>query len=116
MRRGRLRQRVSQQAPRAIPDRRWDELFAVMRCNRDRALLEIYVSSGARATELLDALAEDVDWAEQLIYVISKGTRLRQGCPCPRRAFAIWPPTSERVSLSRRVTRSGELAAVSPGS
>ncbi|MFC4506735.1 MULTISPECIES: tyrosine-type recombinase/integrase [Streptomyces] len=81
VRRGRLRQKVPQQAPRAVPDRLWDELFAAMRCNRDRALLEIYVSSGARASELLGALAEDVGWAEQLIYVISKGTRLRQGVP-----------------------------------
>jgi integrase len=81
MRRGRLRQKVPQQIPRAIPDHRWDELFAAMQGDRDRALLEIYVSSGARASELLGALAEDVDWSGQLIYVISKGTRLREGVP-----------------------------------
>jgi integrase len=52
-RRARLRQKVPMQAPRAIPDHRWDELFAEMGCDRDRALLEFYVSSGARASELL---------------------------------------------------------------
>lgn len=31
------------QAPRAIPDHLWDELFAEMGCDRDRALLEFYV-------------------------------------------------------------------------
>ncbi|MFE6487238.1 hypothetical protein ACFVGN_30480, partial [Streptomyces sp. NPDC057757] len=81
MRRGRLCQKVPQQAPRAIPDRRWDELFAAMRCDRDRAPLEIYVSSSAWASQLLGALAEGVGWAAHLIHVMSKGTRLRQGVP-----------------------------------
>jgi len=53
VRRARLRQRVPQQAPRSIPDALWDELLAAMGCDRDRALLEFYVSSGARASELL---------------------------------------------------------------
>ncbi|MGH3534114.1 MAG: hypothetical protein ACRDQG_05285 [Pseudonocardiaceae bacterium] len=39
--------------PRAIPDLMWDELFAAMTCDRDRTLLLCYVSSGARASELL---------------------------------------------------------------
>lgn len=42
-RRGRLRQKVPVQAPRSIPDHLWDELFAGMGCDRDRALLEFYV-------------------------------------------------------------------------
>ncbi|SFO73760.1 hypothetical protein SAMN04489713_10956 [Actinomadura madurae] len=46
VRRARLRQRVPQQTPRAIPDDHLDELFAAMGCDRDRALLEFYVSSG----------------------------------------------------------------------
>ena len=81
VRRARLRQRVPAQAPRAISDSLWDELFAEMGCDRDRALLEAYVSSGARASELLGVTIEDVDWAGQLFYVVSKGTRLRQPVP-----------------------------------
>ncbi|MEV7976552.1 hypothetical protein [Streptomyces sp. NPDC086519] len=75
-RRGRLRQKVPVQAPRSIPDHLWDELFAGMGCDRDRALLEFYVSSGARASELLGVGLNGIDWSGQLIYVISKGTRI----------------------------------------
>ena len=87
VRRARLRQRVPQQAPRSIPDALWDELFAAMGSDRDRALLEFYVSSGARASELLGVTLEDVDWGGQLIYVVSKGTRIRQPVPASPDAF-----------------------------
>jgi len=87
VRRARLRQRVPKQAPRAIPDALWDELFAVMGCDRDRALLECYVSSGARASELLGVTLEDIDWAGQLLYVVSKGSRLRLPVPASPDAF-----------------------------
>nr|WP_238598355.1 dihydrofolate reductase family protein [Saccharothrix sp. ALI-22-I] len=36
--RARLRQRVADATPRAIPDAMWDELYAAMTCDRDRAL------------------------------------------------------------------------------
>ena len=116
VRRARLRQKVPAQAPRAIPDDRWDEVFAEMSCDRDRALLEFYVSSGARAGELLGIGLEDIDWPGQLVYVISKGTRERQPAPAPLRTLsvtsvAIWPPTA----FPRRASRSGEPGAVSPG-
>jgi integrase len=65
----------------------WDELFAVMGCDRDRALLEFYVSSGARASELLGVTLDDIDWAGQLLYVVSKGSRLRQPVPASPDAF-----------------------------
>lgn len=39
--------------PRAMPDERWRDLFAGLRSNRDRALLAIAISNGARASELL---------------------------------------------------------------
>jgi integrase len=87
VRRARLRQRVPQQVPRSIPDHLWDELFAAMGCDRDRALLEFYVSSGARASELLGLAVEDIDWGGQLIYVVSKGTRIRQPVPASPDAF-----------------------------
>lgn len=59
VRRARLRQRVPKAQPRSIPDRMWDELFDEMGCDRDRALLLFYVSSGARASELLGLLLDD---------------------------------------------------------
>jgi integrase len=85
--RARLRQKVSDRPPRSIPDRLWDELFDRMGCERDRALLEFYVSSGARAVELLGVGVNDIDWAGQRIYVISKGTREREAVPASPQAF-----------------------------
>ena len=87
VRRAWLRQTVPRQALRAIPDALRDALFAAMVCDRDRALLEFYVSSGARASELLGLNVEDVDWGGQLIYVVSKGTRIRQPVPASPDAF-----------------------------
>ncbi|RPK82571.1 Tyrosine recombinase XerD [Streptomyces sp. ADI97-07] len=52
-----------------------------MNCDRDRALLEIFVSSGARAKELLGITVGDIDWSGQRIYVITKGTRAREAVP-----------------------------------
>lgn len=60
-RRGRLRQKVPAAAPRSIPDHLWGELFSAMTNVRDRALLAFYISSGARASELLGLRIGDVD-------------------------------------------------------
>jgi integrase len=85
--RARLRQKVVDRPPRAIPDKLWDALFEAMGCERDRALLEFFVSSGARAAELLGVTPEDVDWAGRRIFVVSKGTRKREPVPASPQAF-----------------------------
>ncbi|MFD7183251.1 tyrosine-type recombinase/integrase [Streptomyces sp. NPDC059904] len=85
--RARLRQKVADRPPRSIPDQLWDELFERMGCERDRALLEFYVTSGARAQELLGVGIGDLDWAGQRVYVISKGSRERQPVPASPQAF-----------------------------
>ncbi|GAA4931597.1 integrase [Nonomuraea thailandensis] len=87
-RRARLRPKVQPRQPRAIPDPQWAELFAQMRCVRDQALLACYVSSGARATELLGIQLSDIDWTTGRLWVISKGTRLRQAVPTSPEALA----------------------------
>ncbi|MFE6839668.1 hypothetical protein ACFVFI_33190 [Streptomyces sp. NPDC057705] len=43
------------------------------------ALLACYVSSGARASELLGVCLEDVDWSAGRLWVITKGAG-QQGC------------------------------------
>ncbi|WP_082860304.1 site-specific integrase [Alloactinosynnema sp. L-07] len=58
-----------------------------MTCDRDRSLLLCYVTSGARASELLGVALGDVDWAGARLYVISKGTRLRQAVPISSEAI-----------------------------
>jgi integrase len=87
-RRGRLRPKVTVRQPRAIPDAQWQELFSRLRCSRDRALLACYISSGARASELLAIRLPDVDWQGGKMWVVSKGTRARQPVPVSPEALA----------------------------
>jgi integrase len=86
---GRYRPRVVTRAPRCIPDERFDELFAQLGSHRDRALVAFWVSTGARAAELLGATVADVDPGQQLITVIRKGTRVLQPLPAAPDAF-VW--------------------------
>jgi integrase len=65
--RGMYRQKQEQRIPRGIPDEHFDELFAELRSDRDRAIVSLLVSSGARATELLGMTGQDVDWGNQRV-------------------------------------------------
>jgi site-specific recombinase XerD len=86
---GRYRPKVVARAPRCIPDERFDALFAQLGSHRDRALVALWVSTGARASELLGATVADVDPGQQLITVVRKGTRMLQPLPAAPDAF-VW--------------------------
>jgi integrase len=86
---GLFRPRLSEQAPRHIPDEGFNELFAALSCDRDRALVAFWISSGARASELLGATQGDADVGRQLISVIRKGSRALQQLPASPDAF-VW--------------------------
>jgi integrase len=86
---GRYRPKVTPRAPRCIPDQGFDELFAQLGSHRDRALVAFWVSTGARAAELLGATVADVDPGQQLITVLRKGTRALQQLPASPDAF-VW--------------------------
>jgi integrase len=86
---GRYRPKVVVSAPRCIPDERFDALFAQLGAHRDRALVALWVSTGARASELLGATVADVDPGQQLITVVRKGTRVLQPLPASPDAF-VW--------------------------
>lgn len=88
-RRAPLRQKLSERIPRALPDRMFDALFAVAGCDRDRALLAFWVSTGARASELLGVNIADVDVGAQRIAVIRKGSGREQWLPASADAF-VW--------------------------
>ncbi len=88
-RRGAYRQRVPETCPRAIPDGLFDELFEAMRFDRDRALLAFYVSCGARPAELLGITGAHINYGEQLVGVIRKGSRVLQWLPASPDAF-VW--------------------------
>lgn len=84
---GRYRPRVPQRIPRGIPDEKFDEIFALLSTDRDRALVACWISSGVRASELLGMRAGDVDMGGQVITVVRKGTRAVQQVPASPDAF-----------------------------
>lgn len=88
-RRADYRQRVPRSLPRSIPDALFDEVFIAMRSHRDRAILAFYVSTAARPDELLTVDQNCVDYGEQLIAVVRKGTRELQWLPASPDAF-VW--------------------------
>ena len=86
---GQYRPRVALRVPRAIPDGLFDRLFAQLGSHRDRALVALWVSTGARAAELLGLRCGDVDPGQQLITVVRKGSRALQQVPASPDAF-VW--------------------------
>ncbi len=86
-RRGPLRQKPPVVAPRAIPDGLIEELLAALPTTRDRALVTMFLSTAARATELLGIRGGQVDWARQRLWVISKGTRALDPVPASPEAL-----------------------------
>lgn len=84
-----LRQKLPERLPRSLPDHLFDALFAVMGSDRDRALLAFYVSTGARASELLGVTVDRVNPGEQRIGVRRKGSGRLQWLPASADAF-VW--------------------------
>lgn len=83
---------VPKRRPRVISDQRWEDLFAALRSDRDRAIVTIVtivISNGARAAELLGICLADVDWGDQLVRVRRKGTDAEQWLPASAEAF-VW--------------------------
>ncbi len=80
---------VPSRIPRNVPDAEFNEIFARLPSHRDRALVAFYVSTGARASELLSVRQGGVDPGRQLITVIRKGTRASQQLPASSDAF-VW--------------------------
>jgi integrase len=58
---GLYRPRVPTRIPRSIPDEEFNEIFARLPSHRDRALVAFYVSTGARASELLSVAQGGID-------------------------------------------------------
>ncbi len=85
-----LRQKQPTVRARGLSDRAFDELFASMGCDRDRALLAFYVSTGARASELLGLTVDRVDVGNQMIGVHRKGTGRLQRLPASADSFVWW--------------------------
>ncbi len=86
---GLYRPRQPKRIPRQIPDEVFNELFARLASDRDRALVAFWISTGARAAELLGVLCSGTDPGQQLITVVRKGSRAMQQLPASPDAF-VW--------------------------
>jgi integrase len=86
---GLYRPRIAVRVPRSVPDDEFNEIFARLTSHRDRALVAFYVSTGARASELLSVVQGGVDPGRQLIAVVRKGSRAIQELPASSDAF-VW--------------------------
>jgi integrase len=86
---GLYRPAVPSRIPRSVPDEEFNEIFARLGSHRDRALVAFYVSTGARASELLSATQGGTDPGRQVITVIRKGSRAAQELPASADAF-VW--------------------------
>ena len=101
---GRYRPAVPKRIPRAIPDEWFNRLFASLPSDRDRALVAFWVSTGARASELLGMRQCDFKPGEQLISVVRKGTRAVQELPASSDAF-VWHRLYQQELLRLGVPR-----------
>lgn len=81
--------RLPRSRPRAVPDEQWEALFGALRSDRDRAMVAMAISSGARVGELLGVRGADLDWGEQLVQVRRKGSGAQQWLPVSSETF-VW--------------------------
>lgn len=88
-RRAAFRQKAPITVPRGLSDVNFDALFASMVSDRDRALLAFYISTGARASELLAVTEDHVDIGRQVIGVHRKGSGRLQWLPASPDSF-VW--------------------------
>jgi site-specific recombinase XerD len=86
---GRYRPKVPRRVPRSVPDDEFNEIFARLGSHRDRALVAFYVSTGARASELLSVTQGGVHPGRQVIAVVRKGSGEVQEVPASTDAF-VW--------------------------
>ncbi|MEU6381692.1 site-specific integrase [Streptomyces sp. NPDC046909] len=88
---GRIRYnpKIPKSRPREIPDEHWNDVFAALRSNRDRAILSLDISNAARASEVLAIRGVDLDWGDQLVRVSRKGSDDAQWLPASPDAF-VW--------------------------
>jgi len=115
--------KVPRRRPRALDDDAWGALFDALGSNRDRALLALAVSNGARAAEVLGLRGSDVDWGNQQVLVIRKGSRAEQWLPGSNESFVwlrlyvaevgdIGPADPLWVTLRKRRSADGSMSRI----
>lgn len=76
------RQRLVTRVGRDIPERDLERIRNSLRSPRDRAIVDVLLGSAARATEVLNMRAMDVDRQNALVRVLRKGGLEWQWVPC----------------------------------
>jgi len=66
-----------------------EELMNALPTTRDRALVAAFLSTAARASELLGVRGRQVDWARQRVWVVSKGSRVLEPVPMSPEAMRL---------------------------
>ena len=87
--RAELRQKEPRRQPRAVPDEVFDALFEALGSDRDRALVALYLSTAARAAELLGCKVGDIDYGRRVVWVVTKGGDDREPVPASADSF-VW--------------------------
>lgn len=78
---------------------------------RDTAIIRVLIDTGIRRAELLGMTVEDVDFDQDVVYVLGKGRRER-ACPVGRRtAMALDRYLRQRSKLDAGVSASHRLSA-----
>jgi integrase/recombinase XerC len=104
-RRAALRQKQPASQPRDLPASLLAELFGVLRCERDRALVTVALTGGLRAGELLSMTVDGVDPGRGTGRIVPKGGTVPVWAPSAPSAFTA----IGRYLLTRPRGRPGEL-------
>lgn len=83
------RQREPVAQPRAVPESLLQQVFAALRHDRDRALIAVALSSGARASELLSMVRNGIDIGLGVVSVVPKGRPGRVWIPVAPEALVL---------------------------
>ena len=84
-----FRQREPVAQPRALSEPLLQQLFAALRNDRDRALVAVALSSGARASELLSMVRNGIDVGLGVVSVVPKGRPGRVWIPLAPEALVL---------------------------
>ncbi len=83
------RQREPVAQPRALSETLLQQVFAALRHDRDRALVSVALSSGARASELLSMVCDGIDIGSSVVSVVPKGRPGRVWIPVAPEALVL---------------------------
>jgi integrase len=98
-RRAPFRQKEPKRLPRAMPEEEVDLVFDQLSSDRDRALLEFYLTSAARPAELIAVSNSCISPQDKTITVVRKGTRAVQALPASAAAFQWFRKYQEKLPV-----------------